>query len=507
MKPEKKTRLAIAAIIAPGILIHVSYAINGNLPGTAAERLFSLALLFFMLLGFTAGLFLPAGKMPRWLLIIPLLILFLLCHSTLFYEKSFLQQWDGVALWLAYPLCGIAVASLWHVWKRKTVALAGGMIGYLAGAGITFLVSLCMEGINTENKMTLILQFLSASIIFLVCYGLSAGTGKEEEEEDSGDAGISRREKIIFGLFIAIQLLFMFAACLVPYYPNIHFMLVLALCVTDYVFLVTNRQPGYRFVQASLLSMIIALSVGLLEQWLAPFVVKYDAVFPRSFILWAIPLCAIQLTVVYLFAVRNRLKALSKHVGNFPKMLLWIAGLAAIAYVGGKYYREPDRTLVNDAVRVKQIAMSDAIDFLENRELFPEYEPTEPADDAAFEKNTQDLRFYNKEGFTLYPETYAVKIVSESLLPGDKPEYISCKARVFSKITNESMQWGICTGLILSEPVTNKASAAGVMSKMYAMQRDDRITLTGICLLLGFLWTAIVGIRLIPSRNPFSRRK
>jgi hypothetical protein len=69
------------------------------------------------------------------------------------------------------------------------------------------------------------------------------------------------------------------------------------------------------------------------------------------------------------------------------------------------------------------------------------------------------------------------------------------------------MQWGTSTGLILSEPATNEATVSGVMSKMDAMQRDTRIIVTGLCLLLVFLWTALTGIRLIPPRAPFSRRK
>jgi hypothetical protein len=490
MKPESKTTRAIVGIfIALGILINVLYAIDRNMLGTTTERLLSVELVFFMLFGFTTGLFLPAGKIPRLLLIIPLLILFLLYDFTLFYYQSFRieQEWKGAALWLYYPLCGIAMAFLFRVLTLHKITIAGGVIGYLLGAGIVFMASLCQEGTNTLDTITLILQFVSDSVIFLVCYGISAGTGKEEEDGNSKDAGRSRLGKIIFGLFIAIHLFVMLAAYRAPYYPNTHLMLVSALCITGYVFLIRNRRLGYRFVQASLLSMIVVLSMELLEEWIIPFFVE-GATFTRSFAIWTMPLYLIQLMVVYFLTVKNSLKIL-------VKILIWIAGwiagIAILVYVGWKYYQEPDRGLVNDAARVEQIAMSDAKDFLENKELFLEYEPTEPADISVFEKNTKGMSFYNKEGFTIYPETFSVKIVSKSFFQIGKPTYISCKARVFSEIIDKQHVSGlVSTGLIFSEPVNNKASVSGVMTKTYPS--DDHSFLIATCLFLGIVWTAII---------------
>jgi hypothetical protein len=177
---------------------------------------------------------------------------------------------------------------------------------------------------------------------------------------------------------------------------------------------------------------------------------------------------------------------------------VWTIGILVIMFVGVKYYKEPDRTLVNDAERVKQVAMSDAKDFLEDRELFSEYEFCEPADDALFEKNTKGLRFFGEDGFTLYPETYLVKVASKGSLGaviGVKGKYVSCKARVFSKIINDKSSAGIvCTGLIFSEPIINNASQGGVMQKSYPMKMDMRPIVIFGCLLIGIFWSWIMRI-------------
>jgi hypothetical protein len=313
MKNEGKiTRVAISIFIALGILINILYSIDGNLLGTTTERWIFVELVFFMLYGFTAGMFLPVGRSPRWLLIIPLAIIFGLYYYTLFHYMSFRvdQQWEGAALWLLYPIVGIATAAVFHQRNEGKMTEEEISVKYLAGGGITFFVSLCMTGTTPYDKFSLIIQFLYSTFIFYVCYGMSARIG---DKEHLLDTGISKLEKIIFLLFILLHLFFIIVAYRAPYYPNTHSMLVSALCITGYVFLIGNKQlVGYYLVIASLLLIIVIFFGTLLEQWMSPWVVRFfmnqevavrDHFF-APFAILTISLSIIQLVTVGIFIVR-----------------------------------------------------------------------------------------------------------------------------------------------------------------------------------------------------------
>jgi len=289
----------ISIFITLGIIINVLYSIDGNLLGTTTERWGFVTLVYFMLYGFTAGMFLPVGKSPKWWLTIPLLVIFLLYYFTLFYYKSFSlnQKWEGALLWLLYPIIGIASAALLH--NRDASKITSGVIKYLVGSGIAFFLSLCMRGIDTFNKISYILLFLLSSVIFFVCYGMSAKMGKKEL---SFDTEISKWKKIIFGLFILIHIYFIIVAYCTLYYPNSHYILVAALSVTGYIFLIKNKQLGYHLVIVSVFVTTIVLSWMLMLQWIIPFIPTdlgtVSLVLDRSFVIYLLLFCIIQLITI-----------------------------------------------------------------------------------------------------------------------------------------------------------------------------------------------------------------
>jgi len=179
------------------------------------------------------------------------------------------------------------------------------------------------------------------------------------------------------------------------------------------------------------------------------------------------------------------LETLLKHI------VMWIIFLVAL-FIGNKYYKKPDRSLIDNPLLVEQIAMNDALFFLEDKEFFLEYEICEPMDDeAVFKENLKPLLLFGGKDVTLYPTTYSVKVISLGGTFGSmfrsRPDYISCKARVYSKIMDDNTFVGLTsTGLVFSEPVNNKNTVNGLMQKIYPM--EDSMDTRWIVILVGIVF-------------------
>jgi len=164
--------------------------------------------------------------------------------------------------------------------------------------------------------------------------------------------------------------------------------------------------------------------------------------------------------------------------------------LAVAIFLGVKFYKKPLQ--IDNPQLIEKTAMNVAIEFLKNKELFLEYELCEPSDnDALFkEKINQRIPLIGNvwEG-TLYPTTYSVKVASYVNVFG-KTEYVSCKAKVYSKAV---MQEGkivdlYATGLVFSEPITNEAANGGVMEKISPTDLGNG----WIIIVLEFLFIAVL---------------
>ena len=190
------------------------------------------------------------------------------------------------------------------------------------------------------------------------------------------------------------------------------------------------------------------------------------------------------------------------------KNVIMLLILGGAILLGIKYYKAPDRSLVENPQLVEQMAMTDITAFLEDKELFLEYALCRPADnDSIFKKHLKPLLTFRGEGVRLYSTTYSVKVASLggalSRMVRIKPEYISCEARVYSKIIDDGSDAGIvATGLVFSEPINNKAAANGLMQKIYSYSTDNRPMVIMLGIMFLFFWGSIVSIMNTRPRKP-----
>jgi hypothetical protein len=160
--------------------------------------------------------------------------------------------------------------------------------------------------------------------------------------------------------------------------------------------------------------------------------------------------------------------------------------LAGIIYIVVKFRQAPEPVTADNLQLIEQIAMDAAEEFLENKELFLEYEPCEPMhSDSIFMDKL--LPAIHGAKIVLYPVSYAVKIVnSPGIYPWNKDVYVSCEARVYSRIGDVKRGELHSTGLVFSESIRNKKAVNGVMEELYITNNDYGVIL--ICVGIIFLF-------------------
>lgn len=171
------------------------------------------------------------------------------------------------------------------------------------------------------------------------------------------------------------------------------------------------------------------------------------------------------------------------------KNIVMLSILAGVILLGVKFYKKPLR--IDNPQSIEKTAMNVAVEFLENKELFLEYEQCEPSEnnDVSFKEKIKPLIESAWEGISLYSTTYSVKVASRVNVFG-KTEYVSCKAKVYSKAL---VQGGkifdlYATGLVFSEPITNKAASGGVMEKISPPDFGNGWIITLLGILFLFVW-------------------
>ena len=141
---------------------------------------------------------------------------------------------------------------------------------------------------------------------------------------------------------------------------------------------------------------------------------------------------------------------------------------------------------------IEQYAIEIAEELLANKELFQEYQRSEPLDDSLFEEVLQshlkNVAFKNLMKITLYSTSYTVKVSSYVNFFG-KTEYVTCKAKVYS-ITSTFDDSLTATGLIFSEPITNKAANTGIMQKEYSSGYSIGVIM--LYILLGIIVISVI---------------
>jgi len=155
--------------------------------------------------------------------------------------------------------------------------------------------------------------------------------------------------------------------------------------------------------------------------------------------------------------------------------------LSVAIFQGVKLIEVPTR---DNPQLIEKIAMDVAVEFLENKDFFSAYEQCASlsADDALFKENSKLQIESELVDVILYSPTYSVTAISKSSI-FSKKEYVTCKARVFSKvqIRQGMIEKLLSTGLVLSEEITVKGVKGVIFEKNYLKDTGNLILL----LLLG----------------------